>query len=152
MATSETVDDVEFTQEEKGVRAKAGRLNFLFVTGDLPTIVSAYTALAKQARDHFGPRVRSLSGVRLDEEWFNELLRKMALDRIYRDVIGRQPIDLGARNWDNDLQIRRIIQWAADHKWRRDPAKLALVAAHIMGLSSEEYARWWEGEKRFQDR
>jgi hypothetical protein len=152
MATSETVDGVKFTQEEKGVRAKAGRLDFLFVGADLPTLVPAYTKIVQQVRDVFGPRFHSLSDASLNEKWFKDLTREMAFTRIHSDVLGRRPIGLDEWNWDRSEQARLLIHRAANRKWRQDSEKAAALAAHLMGFSPEEYTAWGENVGRFIDR
>jgi len=143
-----TVDGVTFEVLPDRIQATVGKgRGFAFQGVDLETLTSQFEKFVQQARGHFGPRRPPA----LDESFLNEIVAEATLNAMWLDIAHRKPVSISERTWDGP-STQRIVHWAVSKKWARNKDKVAAVTAQLLGFTPEQYARWREGEERFQNR
>jgi hypothetical protein len=138
-------DGLKFQSEGEKTRVTSENINFLFNSG-LEKVVAAYKYFAPNARDYFKRRWESAPQPNLDEQDFNWLIKKVTLYWMYCCIVNRKPVQITDWNWKHP-QTNAEIQEIIDRRFGEGSAESRRLGAHMMGLSTFEYARWktsWE--------
>lgn len=139
------------TAEEEGpnVRVRAGVRSYLFATIEREKLLSLYERYSGEAKKVFGVRWRSVEGENIAERELEEIVERVTLDALYFYNTSRLPVEISDADWAHP-QALRVVQDVVERHHRGSAA--APLAAHLAGMSLEEYLRWKQGEQMFQDR
>lgn len=145
-------EGLTFAREGTHVRATCddGR-SYLFLEEGLEGLIEAYRRAASSVRERLGPRFDSFGGDKLDDESFRAMTREAALDFLYVAVINGLSREPEENEWEHPTTHRVVERWVA-RAFRRRPEHARALAAHLMGLSLEQYDAFKAAEARYANR
>ena len=140
--------EVVFRQEGKNVRAVAGQFDVLFPKSQKKEIIAAYEEWRPRVEAHFEPRWRGYDGRNIEEKDLRVIVREITLHWMGFCVMHREPVQMGAAEWDQP-QTRRIIRQVVEGAFPRGSDEATALCAQLMGISPDSYLEWADADETF---
>lgn len=151
MSLFDTDDGLLLTEEGTSVRARCGRLNFLFRDRSTDAVLGEYRESVGRVRRRFRPRRARLSPAEMTDEEFADLTQEIALHWMYFYIVNRMPVDVTDADMDHP-QSRHIIWSFVCRKYGDKSPDVPRLASALTGMSQTAFEQWLEGWKRYLDR
>ena len=146
MTAFSTGDGVTVSQEGPHARARAGRLDFLFLDSEAAAVAETYRAMSARAKERFLPRWSSHQGPNIDAVGFGEMIQEITLDWLYFYIANRLAPEVTDRDWDHP-RSRRVIKSVVETTLLPGSDAAIHLCAQLMGISREDYLSWADGEE-----
>ena len=146
-----TNDGLILTQEGTCVRARCGRLDFLFRDCSTGAVLDEYRESVTRVRSRFRPRRNRLHSETMTDDEFAGLTQEIALHWMYFHNVNQMPVDVTEADMDHAQSTHIVWSFLCRKHGEASPDVLRNAAA-MTGMSQTAFEQWLEGWKRYLDK